>query len=398
MGSLPDPRLSVVEGRVATGIPVIDQRLGGGFRRPSTLLFFSEIPSEKRLFAEHFTVTGLRTGETCLYVDFFRAPQLARRELSTFGPIPQDRLVFVDATSTQLLLPTEEKYRITNIEDLDHIVRIIKQAIAQSRPARVVIDSMEFLADRFDKRLVMRYWRELIEVAKEVGSAVCFMFINWTYGEAEVQEVMTMCDYVVEFHTTMKGGILRNTLRVTETGEGGLRTSWVPYTFRELVGLTVYFPRILVTGPFSAGKSTVVKALSKTSVSVDRLGTTVSFDYGNVDLMGLEAELLGTPGQERFEFIFRIFAREVSGLLLVIDATRREELPRARQMLDLVEQSVPYVILANKSDLPGAMGEGEIRQGMNLSKSDPIVFTVATEAKGVREALQILAEIIVGGR
>ena len=124
----------------------------------------------------------------------------------------------------------------------------------------------------------------------------------------------------------------------------------------------------------------------------------MSFDYGNVDLMGLEAELLGTPGQERFEFIFRIFAREVSGLLLVIDATRREELPRARQMLDLVEQSVPYVILANKSDLPGAMGEGEIRQGMNLSKSDPIVFTVATEAKGVREALQILAEIIVGGR
>jgi len=394
---VPEPGAAVTA-RVSTGIQIIDDRLGGGFRRPSTLLFFSEIPSEKRLFAEHFVVTGMRAGETCLYVDFFRAPQLARREFAAFGSFPAERLVFVDATSTQLLLPTEEKYKITNIDDLDHIVRVIKDALRQSRPARVVIDSMEFLADRFDRKLVMRYWRELIETAHEVGSAVCFMFINWTYGEAEVQEIQSMCDFIVEFQTTMRGGILRNTLRIMETREGGLRTSWVPYTFHELVGLTVYFPRILVTGPFSAGKSTVVKALSKTSVSVDRLGTTVAFDYGNVDLLGLEAELLGTPGQERFEFIFRIFAREVSGLLLVIDATRPEELPRARQMLDLVGEHVPYVILANKSDLPGAMQEHEIRRGMKLPGSAAVVFTVATEGTGVRDALKILAEMIVGVR
>ena len=394
---MPESSVSV-SARVSTGIPIIDDRLGGGFRRPSTLLFFSEIPSEKRLFAEHFVVTGLRAGETCLYVDFFRAPQLARREFSSFGPFPAERLLFVDATSTQLLLPTTEKHRITNIDDLDHIVSVIKTALRESRPARVVIDSMEFLADRFDRKLVMRYWRELIETAHGVGSAVCFMFINWTFGEAEVQEVQSMCDFVVEFQTTMRGGILRNTLRVVDTREGGLRTSWVPYTFRELVGLTVYFPRILVTGPFSAGKSTVVKSLSKTSVSVDRLGTTVSFDYGNVDLLGLEAELLGTPGQERFEFIFRIFAREVSGLLLVIDATRPEELPRARQMLDLVGASVPYVVLANKSDLPGTMTERAIREGMKLPESAPVVFTVATEGKQVRDALKLLAEMIVGGR
>ncbi len=394
---MPESSVSVAA-RVSTGIPIIDERLGGGFRRPSTLLFFSEIPSEKRLFAEHFVVTGMRAGETCLYVDFFRAPQLARREFAAFGPFPEERLVFVDATSTQLLLPTTEKYRIANIDDLDHIVRVIKDALRESRPARVVIDSMEFLADRFDRKLVMRYWRELIETAHEVGSALCFMFINWTYGEAEVQEVQSMCDFVVEFQTTMRGGILRNTLRIMETGEGGLRTSWVPYTFHELVGLTVYFPRILVTGPFSAGKSTVVKALSKTSVSVDRLGTTVAFDYGNVDLLGLEAELLGTPGQERFEFIFRIFAREVSGLLLVIDATRPEELPRARQMLDLVGEGIPYVILANKSDLPGAMPEKQIREGMKLPESAPVVFTVATEGTRVRDALKVLAEMIVGVR
>src|SRR5437867_5324863 len=152
--SVPDARVSVVTNRVASGIPIIDQRLGGGFRRPSTLLFFSEIPSEKRLFAEHFVVAGLKAGETCLYVDFYRAPQLARREFGAFGSFPADHLVFVDATSTQLLLPSDERYRIANIDDLEHIVGVIKDALRKSRPARVVLDSMEFLADRFGRKLV----------------------------------------------------------------------------------------------------------------------------------------------------------------------------------------------------------------------------------------------------
>lgn len=384
--------------RITTGIPLIDRRLGGGFRESSTLLFFSEIPSEKRVFAEHFIVAGLRQGETCLYVDFFRAPQLARREFRQFGDFPDAKLAFVDATSTQLLVPSEEAHRISDIDDLDHIMGVIHQALRERRPARVVIDSMEFLADRFDKKAVIRHWRELIEDAREVGSVLCFMFINWTYREAELQEIQAMSDYVVEFQSVMKAGVLNHTLRITENHDGGLRTAWIPYTFKDVIGLTVYFPRILVTGPFNAGKSTVVRSLSGSSVSVDRLGTTVAFDYGRVDLLGLEAELVGTPGQERFEFIFKIFAREVNGILLVVDATRPDDFPRARQMVDLAGSDLPYVVLANKADLPGALSPTAIRNAMNLPESIPVVESVATESRGVREALEILAEIMIGAR
>ena len=72
--------------RAKTGIPVLDDRLQGGFPRPSTLLLFSDKPTEKRLFGENFAIQGVKAGETCLYVDFFRAPQLARGELKRFGP------------------------------------------------------------------------------------------------------------------------------------------------------------------------------------------------------------------------------------------------------------------------------------------------------------------------
>src|SRR5207245_180323 len=130
--------------RAKTGIQVLDDRLQGGFPRPSTLLLFSDKPTEKRLFGENFAIQGVKAGETSLYVDFFRAPQLARGELKRFGPSDSARLVLVDATSSQLLLPSRERYHIDDIDSLENIRKTIIAATEAERPARIVVDSMEF--------------------------------------------------------------------------------------------------------------------------------------------------------------------------------------------------------------------------------------------------------------
>src|SRR3989304_8003154 len=89
--------------RLNTGIRILDGGLGGGFERPCALLLFSRTPAEKRRFAEQFVMTGLRAGEPCLYVDFFRAPQLILRELGKFGTVEESRLRLVEGAGGSCL-------------------------------------------------------------------------------------------------------------------------------------------------------------------------------------------------------------------------------------------------------------------------------------------------------
>ncbi len=384
--------------RASTGIQVVDDRLHGGFPRPATLLLFSEKPTDKRIFAENFAIQGLRAGERTLCVDFYRTPSLARNDLLRFGKYPEDRLIFVDALSSSLLVETREKYAIADLDTLGEIERAIVDAIDAEQPDRIVIDSMEFLTDRFAKAAVMETWRRIVEACRAAGSVACLLFLNWTYFERDLEAIRTMSDFVIEFQSSMRGGIVRNSMRLSEIAEGGLSTNWIPYAFKDLVGVTVYFPRILVIGPYHAGKSTIVQSLAERAISVERMGTTVAFDYGNVNLSGIEAELFGTPGQERFEFIFKIFAREVSGILLVVDATRPEDFPRAKHMLELVGPRIPYVVLGNKSDLPGALDPDVIARKLELPEGTPVLATVATDGRGLKEGLRVLSEMIIGVR
>lgn len=383
--------------RTVTGIEVIDKGLKGGFPCPSGILFFSEVIAEKRIFAEQFIAVGLQGGEVCLYLDFYRAPQFVRNALAKFGDIPQENLLLIDTVSSQILLPSEETYQVRNPEDRREILAVIRRVMEEERPTRVVLDSLDFLTERFGKEDVLEFLKELMQSARNTPCVIGLLFLNWSYEKEDLEEILKHTDYMLEFKTTLKGGVLLNKLRLSGHDPNGGSTSWIPFSFKELLGLVLHFPRILVTGPYHAGKSTVVQNLSQTAVSVDRMGTTVAFDYGSLDVSGVSVGLLGTPGQERFEFIFKIFAREVNGILLVVDSTKPGELERAKEMRKLAGEQIPMVVLANKQDLPEALSIGEIRKALGLGEDVPVVGTIATNGSGLREGLEKLVGIIIWG-
>jgi signal recognition particle receptor subunit beta len=91
--------------------------------------------------------------------------------------------------------------------------------------------------------------------------------------------------------------------------------------------------KILFTGTTGAGKTTAIRALSDTPAVVTDVRntdpaipkdlTTVGLDYGQITLAGGEVvRLYGTPGQARFDFLWRILARQALGVVILVDNTQ----------------------------------------------------------------------------
>jgi signal recognition particle receptor subunit beta len=103
--------------------------------------------------------------------------------------------------------------------------------------------------------------------------------------------------------------------------------------------------KIIITGPVGAGKTTAIAAVSEVAPIVtdvanndsasDKEMTTVGFDYGQLTLdSGDQVRLFGTPGQERFKFMWSTLAKGALGVIILADNSSRDPLSDLSVYLD----------------------------------------------------------------
>jgi len=129
--------------------------------------------------------------------------------------------------------------------------------------------------------------------------------------------------------------------------------------------------KLLVTGPFAAGKTTLIQAISQTPVvdtdvvttgeeSEVKSRTTVAMDFGTYVVEGGDVRLLmfGTPGQPRFWFMTDILKGQVDAVIYVVDAeaTHTHVEAGAAMRALLRDLRVPLVVAVNRLDDPERAG------------------------------------------
>lgn len=103
--------------------------------------------------------------------------------------------------------------------------------------------------------------------------------------------------------------------------------------------------KILFTGTMGAGKTTAISSISEiapvvTDVansdnSLSKARTTVGLDFGQITLdNGDRIRLFGTPGQTRFDFLWKILVKNALGLIILIDNSRPQPLTELAVYLD----------------------------------------------------------------
>ncbi|MCX4834949.1 ATP/GTP-binding protein [Streptomyces sp. NBC_00006] len=180
----------------------------------------------------------------------------------------------------------------------------------------------------------------------------------------------------------------------------------LPDTARELV-------KILVTGPFGVGKTTLIDSVSEirplhteeqlteASAAVDDLAgvrekttTTVAIDFGRISLKGgAVLYLFGTPGQERFRALWDDIAYGALGALVLVDTRRIDE---SFEVLGLVEESgLPYAVALNTFPDSRSYTEEQLRLSLDLDDDTPMVICDARDTYSSVDALLALVQHLI---
>jgi len=164
---------------------------------------------------------------------------------------------------------------------------------------------------------------------------------------------------------------------------------------------TVQTVKMVVTGPFNAGKTEFIRSVSEIDVvSTERKissethrikdTTTVAMDFGRITVDDdLVLYLFGTPGQKRFDFMWEILSEGMLGFVVMVDSTRPETFREARGILETFRAyaPTPYVVTANKQDRTDAWEMEDMRIALRLDPKIKLLPCIATSKKSVKNVL-----------
>lgn len=351
--------------KVSLPLEKLNTLLDGGIEDGSNVLILADLVVDKMKFGSSLVNYRHEQDDNIVYFINNKLPRYARDYIKD----DSDSVSFIDGFSATINKESDEDYQIDmkiseNTADyIEASADVVKQALEENEGygSTFVLDSIDSWVGHWDA--MDTFLDEIKGTLEDTNTVGYYLLPNLGFEEddANFERLNEMFDYVFHLKGLERSGI---TLKFIHVRKPEIETK-VPFDITAS-GLVMYVPKILVTGPYNSGKSTAVETLSETSVSVDRLGTTVALDHGKVERHGLKADIFGTPGQKRFDWALNFLGESIFGCFVMVDA-RNPDYDRAREMHhELEAKGIPSLVLANFQNKDDALPPETIEEELGL--------------------------------
>ena len=169
--------------------------------------------------------------------------------------------------------------------------------------------------------------------------------------------------------------------------------------------------KLVIAGGFGVGKTTAVGAISEirpltteaaiTEVAAgvddlthtpDKTTTTVAMDFGVITIdPTLKLYLFGTPGQDRFGFMWDDVVEGALGGLVIVDTRRLDDCYAAVDYFE--HKDIPFAVAVNAFDGEVQHDLDEVRWALDVSEHIPLTVFDARETGSVRDALLVVLDV-----
>ncbi|KAM4032764.1 uncharacterized protein ACNLHF_019923 [Anomaloglossus baeobatrachus] len=179
---------------------------------------------------------------------------------------------------------------------------------------------------------------------------------------------------------------------------GGLLSS----LYQTLLNFSGTKARILLLGLDAAGKTTLLFKL-KLNETVCTIPT-IGFNVETVEpIRNVTFTVWDVGGQGRIRALWKHYFKNTDGLIFVVDSADPERFVEAKaELIAILEndemRGVPFVVMANKQDLPGAQNPMELAENLGLIKMKGHQWHIqgcsATYGTGLVEGLEVLTNLV----
>ncbi len=141
--------------------------------------------------------------------------------------------------------------------------------------------------------------------------------------------------------------------------------------------------------------------MTSVSLGVDNRGdvmtkttTTVAMDFGRVTIdESLILYLFGTPGQDRFGFMWDDLITGSLGAIVLVDSRRLEDCFPAVDYFE--HRDIPFVVAVNRFDGTEHHSIEEVREALDLDPSTPVTTTDARDREAVKDTVLLLLDVVL---